>query len=477
MKKIWFIAWRNVWRNKSRSLVVIIAVMLGTVAGVFVAGLMKGWSDQRVRSCIYTEVSHLKIQNPDYLLNEDINDVIDNVSVIEDSLSKIPQIKAWSPRIKVGAVVSTSYANIGLILTGIDTAMNAKVSDIQKYIIPGAGNFLKSGSRIPPIVISEKTAESLKIKNYKITDQLLDTLKNEMSDSLVVKLKKLSNVRIISKIKLESELKKILNNEDYEQYSDMIIRKAAYYLMNSKVVASFSLSNGQLGYCAFQVVGIFHTTNQMFDQQNCFVFKDDLAKAAGLSPQQVHEIAVIVDDQNNNLVQTEQRLKAAFPKESVLNWRKLSPDAGLVDDFLTVYYIGIMVIIYLALAFGIINTMMMAVLERMKELGMLMAIGMRKRWVFLMIMLETIFLTFIGAIIGMVAGYLLIVWTGRTGLNFSSVAEGYEAIGWASVVYPSITFHFFIQIVVLVVIVAILSSIMPARKVLKIPVIEILKTE
>jgi ABC-type lipoprotein release transport system permease subunit len=215
----------------------------------------------------------------------------------------------------------------------------------------------------------------------------------------------------------------------------------------------------------------------MFDQQNCFVFKDDLAKAAGLSPQQVHEIAVIVDDQNNNLVQTEQRLKAAFPKESVLNWRKLSPDAGLVDDFLTVYYIGIMVIIYLALAFGIINTMMMAVLERMKELGMLMAIGMRKRWVFLMIMLETIFLTFIGAIIGMVAGYLLIVWTGRTGLNFSSVAEGYEAIGWASVVYPSITFHFFIQIVVLVVIVAILSSIMPARKVLKIPVIEILKTE
>jgi ABC-type lipoprotein release transport system permease subunit len=158
-----------------------------------------------IKECalVYTPKFAPEIQNPDYLLNEDINDVIDNVSVIEDSLSKIPQIKAWSPRIKVGAVVSTSYANIGLILTGIDTAMNAKVSDIQKYIIPGAGNFLKSGSRIPPIVISEKTAESLKIKNYKKTDQLLDTLKNEMSDSLVVKLKKLSNVRIISKIKLE----------------------------------------------------------------------------------------------------------------------------------------------------------------------------------------------------------------------------------------------------------------------------------
>jgi ABC-type antimicrobial peptide transport system permease subunit len=134
-------------------------------------------------------------------------------------------------------------------------------------------------------------------------------------------------------------------------------------------------------------------------------------------------------------------------------------------------------IIFFALAFGIINTMMMAIMERIKELGMLMAIGMSKRKLFRMIMLETVFLTLVGSVSGMFLGAALIGVTGHTGLNFASIAEGFEAIGYSAVVYPSISGSFFFGVTVMVVVIGILSSVIPARKALKQNPVESLRIE
>jgi ABC-type antimicrobial peptide transport system permease subunit len=170
-------------------------------------------------------------------------------------------------------------------------------------------------------------------------------------------------------------------------------------------------------------------------------------------------------------------LKTTFPELSFLSWKDLSPETALMTDFMDVWYIIIIGIILMALAFGIINTMLMAILERTKELGMLMAIGMNRKRVFNMIMLETVFLTFVGAFAGMILGALSIFITGKTGLNFSSVGEGFEAVGWSAVVYPEIGFRFFILVTIMVVITGILSSIIPARKALKMNPVEAIRTE
>lgn len=160
-----------------------------------------------------------------------------------------------------------------------------------------------------------------------------------------------------------------------------------------------------------------------------------------------------------------------------MTWREIAPDAAMIADIMDVYYFIIMAIIFLALAFGIINTMLMAIMERIKELGMLMAIGMSKKKVFRMIMLETVFLTLCGSVVGMLLGAILLKITGHTGLDFSSVGEGFEAVGFAAVVYPNIEWGFFFAIIVLVIIVGVLSSIAPARKALKLKPIDALRTE
>jgi ABC-type antimicrobial peptide transport system permease subunit len=155
----------------------------------------------------------------------------------------------------------------------------------------------------------------------------------------------------------------------------------------------------------------------------------------------------------------------------------MAPDAAMMNDYMIMYYIIFVGIVMFALAFGIINTMMMTIFERTRELGMLMAIGMNRMRIFYMIMLETIFLTLVGAAAGMLSGWILVEILGNTGIHFSTWGEGFEAIGFAATVYPVITPSFFIIITVMVILTAIISSIWPARKALKLNPIEALRTE
>lgn len=94
------------------------------------------------------------------------------------------------------------------------------------------------------------------------------------------------------------------------------------------------------------------------------------------------------------------------------------------------------------LLFGIVNTMLMSVLERTKELGMLAAIGMNRRKIFTMIMLESIFLSVVGGISGMVVVGAVIAATAKKGINLINYSEGFEAIGYSAHLFPTIDTQF-----------------------------------
>ena len=162
------ISCKNVWRNKHRSLIVIVAVTLGTIAGVFVAGLMKGWSDQRVNAAIFTEASHLKIQNPEYLNNEEITLTIPDYEKVIQVIDTMSGIASYSSRSKVVAMAATSRGNTSVTLKGINLEKEKLVSNVHELIVDGAGSFFDV-DHTNPIVISDKTAEQLRIKTFRIT--------------------------------------------------------------------------------------------------------------------------------------------------------------------------------------------------------------------------------------------------------------------------------------------------------------------
>jgi ABC-type antimicrobial peptide transport system permease subunit len=133
------------------------------------------------------------------------------------------------------------------------------------------------------------------------------------------------------------------------------------------------------------------------------------------------------------------------------------------------------VIFMLALIFGIINTMLMAVLERMKELGMLMAVGMNKPKIFIMVVLETIFIASIGAPIGMLLGIGTVRYLNKVGINLSSWSRALEEFGMSEIVRPEVNGDTILTITIAVVITAILAAIYPALKAIKLKPVEALR--
>lgn len=246
--------------------------------------------------------------------------------------------------------------------------------------------------------------------------------------------------------------------------------------IGSKIVLTLQNMDGELSYGLFRVTGIYKTSNGIFDEMNVFVERGDLSALTGFDPAMSTEIAVLLDNSEITNGVTDE-IKSLFPELSVLPWKELQPVLLALQSMMDQFSFLLLIVILIAMAFGIINTMMMAILERTRELGMLMAVGMNRRRVFVMIMLETLFLTLVGAFVGVIISVITIHYTGKHGLDFTSWAGGFESFGYSAFIYPSLYLSFYIGLTVLVIVTGITSSIFPARKALKLNPAEAIRTE
>ncbi|PZX92768.1 ABC transporter permease [Flavobacterium aquariorum] len=251
------------------------------------------------------------------------------------------------------------------------------------------------------------------------------------------------------------------------------LRKKLNLNLNKKNILTFQDKNGNLASAAFRIKAIYKTINTPYDDSNVFVKINDIDSLAGI-PNEVNEIAVLLQS-SKSLNETQNELKQEFPGTEIMSWMEIAPELRLtvsVGDQMVFIFMGI---ILLALAFGIVNTMMMAVLERTREIGMLLALGMNKFKIFMMILLETFFLILAGCPIGILLGFLSIAISQRTGIDFSNFSEVYSSFGYSSIIYPSLTVRQFEIIMFLVVITAIFSALLPARRALQLNPAESLK--
>jgi ABC-type lipoprotein release transport system permease subunit len=152
---------------------------------------------------------------------------------------------------------------------------------------------------------------------------------------------------------------------------------------------------------------------------------------------------------------------AAGPEVEVLSWNELDSYLGsmlaVMDGFVVVW----IVVVFLALSFGLVNTLVMAVFERVREIGLMLALGMTPRNILSQIIAESIFLLVIGLAIGNLAAWATIEPL-KDGIDISIVGEGMEYFGAASVLYPALYLKDVILANAIVIVLGFFASLSPA---------------
>jgi len=407
MKTLLKISWRNIWRNKARSIVIILAVGFGLWGGIFATALINGMMKQQFESGIRHQVSHIQIHHPDYVTEKQIEHSIDQWDEIEDYLQQSPNVIAWSSRTLSNGMLANASMTSGVDIYGIDKEQEHTTTAFKETIIEG--DYFESVTS-NAILIGSALADKMKIKTA------------------------------------------------------------------NRIVVTFQDYHGDITSAAFRVCGIYRTSNSTNDLKNVYVRQAELTELAGKS-NLINEIAILLDDIDHVNAFRDQ-LKSKFPAYEIRTWAEISPDLAFMTEFSGIALMVLLIIILFALAFGLLNTMLMTIFERTRELGVLMSVGMNKTKVFTMILLETSFLIITGALFGSAVGSVTVFLTGKKGLDLTSMgADTMSEFGFDPVIYPQLEQMFYVNLALLVLMTAILASLYPAWKALRLKPAEAVRKE
>lgn len=460
-----------------RSLVVIASVTIGIFAAVFMIAFMNGMIAQRLNAALDEEISHIQISGNGFRLNNDPQILIPEADKTFSLIGSEGGVEGIVKRTMTGGMAATATKSAGVQIVGIDPEMEMRIFNVHKKIIPGTGDYFESSQRGEPVLIGHDLAKELNIVRYSIDSLVIARLRlRKVPEQVLEKLASFEGTRFQNEKNFVKSITSLLTKRESVRFRGIISQEAWSFREGSRLTLTFlDKENNQVG-ARFRVAGIYDLKNTMYEQSIVFVRNSDLSQFTGVDMDSYHQYIVRISNRDQTEAVTA-KLREKLPGLEILNWREIQPDLAMMTDYIHQMYALFMGIILAALAFGIVNTMLMVVLERTRELGMLTAIGMNKRKVFSMIMLESVFMSLIGGVAGMLVAWGAVALSAKNGINFTQYAEGMEAYGYSAHVYPEIGAGFFFMGTFLIILTGILSSIYPAMKALKLNPVEAIRTE
>ena len=391
LKAMFLLAWRNLWRNHRRTLIMLAAITVGVWAMIFMTALMRGMVDDMLLNGIRSLPGEVQIHHPEYIDDPSINNSMDAPDDTLLSALQRPEVNAWTSRVRVPAVVSSERDSRGAILLGVEPESEAQVSFDLDTIVQG--RFLEStGDR--GLVIGAKMADHLETRLGKRVVVMSQDPDNDIADR------------------------------------------------------------------GFRVVGIYKAKLASLEETYVYAGRETIQSMLKMG-QRVSEIAVTGGDYRDVDRWYPRIAEAAGDNAETLPWYEVDSYLGsmlaVMDGFVLVWII----VVFLALSFGLVNTLAMAVFERVREIGLMQALGMRPSTILYQILIESLLLLLIGLVLGNVMAVATIQPL-RDGIDVSIVAEGMEMMGTSSMLYPALKANDMILANVIVIVLGLLTSILPA---------------
>jgi len=392
------LAWRNIWRNKRRSGVILTAIVVGLLGMVFMIALMDGMSTDMVEVAIENGVGHVQIHKQGFLDKMSVKLNINSPGYVIKRIEGTPNLEAYAERVKVRGLISSAESSSGVLIWGVDHEREPKLNSIKKN--KDEGEFLTG--RKGEIYIGRSLAEKLKVG---------------IDDKIVLRGQGLA----------------------------------------TEIVSA-----------AFRIKGIFVSTSPEYDKYNVYINLTEAQEFFDMNDR-VSEIALMSDSLDNvellaydiNEVIEVQGLKAS-------TWKEIIPLIVQMVELFSAFNYIVFVIVVIAMAFGIVNTILMSVLERTREIGIIMAIGTKPIKVFSMVMWEGFFLGLMGLVFGWIVSIVIYGILLKTGIDFSIWSDSLKYMGGiGTTVYPIIKPYNVFWSSVSVFIAAVLSALYPAVKIMR----------
>jgi ABC-type lipoprotein release transport system permease subunit len=388
---ITMLAWRNLWRNHRRTIIMLAAVSVGVWAMIFMTALIRGMVNDMLRDGIEALPGLVQVHNPLYRDDPSVNNLLAIDATEAAAALTGAGIERFSSRVRVPAIVSSERESRGVTLVGIDPAEEGTIAAIGSEIVAGRG------------------------------------LESPDDDGVVL------GQALARQLETEVGKRVVLMSQDPD--NEVVDR-------------------------GFRVVGLFTTSLEVQEEAFAFAGRRTVQQLLRIDDG-ISEIAVMGEDYRNVDPLLERVRRVMNPNDETLPWTEFDAYLGsmlsVMDGFVLVW----IVVVFLALSFGLVNTLVMAVFERVREIGLMLALGMRPASILGQILVESVFLLAIGLVLGNVLAYASILPL-QDGIDISVVAEGMEMFGASSVLYPELNFRDVITANVVVLILGFFASLSPA---------------
>jgi len=410
------IAWRNLWRNPRRSGLVVGSIAVGLWGLIASLGFMDGMGRQMVENVIKTQLGHLQIHD-----------------------------RKYEARIK-GIASLTSFQ------------LDRSIKNPDKV---------------------ERALNS--------TDRIVAWSRRIQTTGLATNAQKAGGVAIVGinpsgEKKITSIASSIVEGDYLEEgdFGKILLGKALAERLGvrtgSKVVLMAQDVHHNKTMAAFRVAGIYRTVSHDFEKTFVFMTLSSMREMLDM-PGQVLEYVVRVDDPGENLWRVREALASALGEKDykIMTWKEIFPLlVQLVTMFNTFTYI-FFILVFIAMAFGIANAVLMAVFERIRELGIMKALGARPGQVFLLVAFESLSLGIVGVVTGALIGWATVAYFGRAGLDLAMFAAALDQMGLGSVIYTVMEPSYVVWGGLMALVTAFLSSLWPAAKAARLQPVEAIR--
>ena len=225
---------------------------------------------------------------------------------------------------------------------------------------------------------------------------------------------------------------------------------------------------GDYGLEAFRVAGIYRTVSDAFDEVFVFVALEDAQRLLDVGDRVTAVVAALDDPDAGPMVQSwaQTRLGEVLPEQrlEVLTWQDREPRLAtmldVMDNFRWIFY----AVVFVAMAFGIANVLLMSVYERIREFGVMRSLGLQARRLIALVLLEALLLTGAGTLVGLGIGIPVVLWVGEVGVELTLFSDALRDYGIGVRMYPAVELADVLIPVTLAIVTAVLSALWPALK-------------